>query len=73
MTLILFRIGLVVWLCAGACIAARRHDDALGLLLFGFIAVVVLYFPVTSQGTVTGYAWMFAGFCVAANQPSRIR
>jgi hypothetical protein len=73
MTLILFRIGLVVWLCTGACIAARRHEDALGLLLFGFIAAVVLYFPVTSQGTVTGYAWIFAGFCVAASQPPKIR
>jgi hypothetical protein len=66
--LILLRVALVITMCGGACVAARRHEDALGLLLFGFIGVVVLYFPVTSQGTATGYAWIFAGFCMAANR-----
>jgi hypothetical protein len=66
--LILLRVALVLWIGASACIAARRHGDALGLLLFGFIAMVVLYFPVTSQGTITGYAWIFAGLCMAANK-----
>jgi len=65
---IFLRIALVLWMGGSACVAARRHDDALALLLFGFIGIVVLYFPVTSQGTVTGYAWIFAGFCMAANK-----
>ncbi len=66
--LIFLRVTLVVWLGASSCIGARSHNNALGLLLFGFIGPVLLNFSVTSQGTVTGYAWIFAGFCMAANR-----
>ena len=72
MILIFFRVVLVVWLCGSACIAARRHDDALGLLLFGFIGAIILDSSVTSQGTVNGYAWIFVGFCMAANKAPEI-
>lgn len=61
-----FRILLVISLIAGAIVAARRRNDPLPLLLFGFIGVVLLYGQITGQGTVNGYAWMFAGFCMAA-------
>jgi hypothetical protein len=72
LVVILFRIALVVWLCANACIATRRKDDALGLLFFGFIGIVVLYSEITTQGTVSGYGWLFAGFCMAANRSEKV-
>jgi hypothetical protein len=72
MVVIFLRVVLVVWLCGSACIAARRHDDALGLLLFGFIGSVVLYSSMTGQSTVNGYGWIFAGFCMAANRSQEV-
>ncbi len=65
--LMILRIALVVWLGANACRATRITNDALGLLLFGFIGVVLLYGQITGQGSVNGYAWLFAGLCIVAS------
>ncbi|MBF6571130.1 MAG: hypothetical protein IVW54_19875 [Candidatus Binataceae bacterium] len=62
-----FRILLVASLIAGAVAAARRWGDLLPLLLLGFIGIVLLYGQITGQGSVNGYAWLFAGFCIAAS------
>jgi hypothetical protein len=70
---ILLRVALAVWLGANACIATRRNDDALGLLFFGFIGTTVLYSSITTQGTVSGYGWLFVGFCMAANRSQKVR
>jgi hypothetical protein len=64
---ICFRIVLVASLAAGAVAAARRWGDLLPLLLLGFIGIVLLYGQITGQGSVNGYAWLFAGFCMAAS------
>jgi hypothetical protein len=63
------RVVLILWLSGSACIATRRNDDALGLLLFGFISTVVLYSSLTMQSTINGYGWLFIGFSMAANRP----
>ncbi len=63
---IAFRIALVVWLLAGALAAAKRSNDLGPALLLGFFGIFLLYGQITGQGSVNGYAWLFAGFCVAA-------
>jgi len=65
---IAFRIALVVWLAKEAVVATRRSNNPLPLLLFGFIGIILLYGQITGQGTINGYGWLFAGFCMAANQ-----
>jgi hypothetical protein len=62
---IIFRVTLVLWLIAGAVASTRRWNDALPSLLVGFIGVILLNGQITGQGTVNGYAWLFAGFCMA--------
>ena len=66
-----FRILLVASLIAGGVAAARRWGDLLPLLLLGFIGIVLLYGHITGQGSVNGYAWLFAGFCMAASSTAR--
>ncbi len=64
---ILFRIALVTWL-ASTCIAgARRIGDPLPILLLAYVSVELLYGQVTGHGTINGYAWLFAGLCLAAS------
>ncbi len=66
---IAFRVLLVISLLASAVATARRKYEPLPLLIIGFIGGVLLYGQITGHGTVNGYAWMFVGFCIAANKP----
>ena len=36
------------------------------LLLFGYVAYLLMLGQVTGQGAVNGYAWLFTGLCIAA-------
>lgn len=65
---IAFRVLLFGSLFTGAIVAVRRRYEPLPLLLMGFIGGVLLYGQITGQGTVNGYAWMFGGFCIVANE-----
>ena len=65
---ITFRVSLVLWLVAGAIKSARRSCDPVSFLLLGFIGPILLYGQ-HGQGTINGYAWLFAGFCIVANNP----
>jgi hypothetical protein len=65
---ILFRITLVVWLARGAFAATKRTNNPIPLLLFFFVGVVLFNGQITAQGSINGYAWLFAGFCIAANR-----
>jgi hypothetical protein len=64
---IVYRTILVVVLVIGAAGASRRYNDMLPALLISFIGITLLYGQITSQGSINGYGWLFAGFCMAAN------
>ena len=65
---IAFRIALVIWMGRAAFIATRRSNNPLPLLLFGFCGILLVTGQITGQGSVNGFAWLFAGFCMAANR-----
>jgi hypothetical protein len=63
---IIFRLILVGWLGVTSISGARRTGSPLPLLLFAFVGNELLAGELTGNGTVNGYAWLFAGFCLAA-------
>ena len=65
---ILYRIWLLYYIGRAALIATRRSRNPLPLIFFGFIFLVLLNSQITLQGTINGYGWLFAGFCMAANR-----
>ncbi len=65
---IAFRIAFVGWLCSRAIVATKMSNNPLPMLLFGFIGIIIFYGQITGQGTIGGYGWMFAGFCMAAKR-----
>jgi len=65
---ICYRITLVAALLKGAVLGTRRSSNLLPILLFSFIGITLLYGQITGHGSVNGYGWLFAGFCLAANR-----
>ncbi len=63
-----YRVWLFFWLLYGSIIATRRSSNPLPLMLFSFEGAIILIGQMTLQGTVNGYGWLFAGFCIAANR-----
>jgi len=62
------RIAFVFWLTKSAVRTAKHVGNPLPLLLVGFIGVILLQGQVTGHGSINGYGWLFAGFCMAANR-----
>jgi hypothetical protein len=67
---IAFRVAFVIWLGKEAVGATVRSGDPLPLLLFVFIGIHLFGSQITGHGTVNGYAWLFAGFCMSINRRS---
>lgn len=65
---IIYRLWLVAWIFAGAVVATRRANNPLPIVLFGFEGVLLATGQLTLQSTFNGFGWLFAGFCIAANQ-----
>lgn len=63
-----YRAWLFFWIFGSAIVATRRANNPLPLLLFSFGGILILVGQMTLQGTVNGYGWLFAGFCIAANK-----
>jgi len=63
---IFYRIALFGWLAKCCLAGARAGGLQLPLLLFIFCGTDLLYGQLTGHGTVNGYAWLFAGFALAA-------
>jgi hypothetical protein len=68
---ILFRLTFVAWLARGAFAATRRSGHPFPWLLCVYVAVMLLEEQITGNGTINGYAWLFAGFCMAATWRAR--
>lgn len=69
---ILFRVGLTLWLGVIVLRATRRGAGPLPLLLYAYVGYVLLLGQITGQGAINAYAWLFAGFCLAAaTDPAR--
>ena len=60
------RLYLTLWLARHAVRAARRSGDVTAIILFGFVGIVLLQGQITGHGTINGFAWLFAGLCIAA-------
>ena len=69
---ILYRLFLVLWLACGAARTAYVANHPLPLMLVAFIGPIIAIWYITRIGTVNGYAWLFVGFCIAANRLSAI-
>jgi hypothetical protein len=67
---IVFRVAFVIWLGKESVAATVRSSDPLPLLLFAFIGTYLFSGQITGHGTLNGYAWVFAGFCMAINRGS---
>jgi hypothetical protein len=63
---IVFRIGLILWAGWDACKCTYYCGHPLPVLLFGYTGTILFNGPITGQGTINGFAWMFLGFCLAA-------
>lgn len=63
---IVFRIALTIWLGLVVLRATRRGAGPLPFLLYAYTGYVLLLGQITGQGAVNGYAWLFAGFTIAA-------
>ena len=68
MMYIAFRVLLVVWLFRCAMKAVNRTSNPLPLLLIAFIGPIFAVWYINHIGSVHGYGFLFAGFCMAANQ-----
>jgi hypothetical protein len=68
-----YRFSLLVWLAVGAVRATRCYSHPLPILLVGFIGLTLLFGQMTGHGTISGYAWLFVGFVMAANNSLKNR
>jgi hypothetical protein len=65
---IALRVVLTIWLGMLALRAVRRGADPLPWVLYGYAGYTLLLGQITGQGAINGFAWLFAGFCIAAAQ-----
>ena len=69
---IAFRVAFVVWLTRRVLTATRRAADPLPMMLLAYVGFVVLLGQITGNGTINVYAWLFAGFCMAATRAALV-
>jgi hypothetical protein len=63
-----YRFWFTAWLVLYAVKATARSHNPLPLILIGYESITLSIGQMTMQGTINGYGWMFAGFCIAANR-----
>ena len=61
---ILYRIAFTTTLAGRVWRATRMADDPFPMLLFGYVAMGLLYGQLTGHGTVGGFVWLFLGLCM---------
>lgn len=70
------RLALVAWLTGMALRATRLLADPMPLLLWSYVAYLLVMGQMTGQGTINFYGWLFAGLLIAscnAPLPARTR
>jgi hypothetical protein len=67
---IVFRLAFTLWIGNRCLRATRRRGDPLPLMLFAFVALMMLMAQMTGNGTHIGYTWVFVGLCLAASRPA---
>jgi hypothetical protein len=65
---IAYRFALLAWIILYAVKAVRATGQTLPLALAGFSVPLLAYMQMTGHGTLTGYTWVFVGFCIAASR-----
>ena len=68
---IVYRYMLFFWVFRLSLEAARQYKEILPITLVGFISPLLLFLQINGQGTLTGYVWLFFGFCLAAIKLSK--
>jgi hypothetical protein len=63
-----YRYWLTVSIGRDAFRAGRRSHNPLPIIFFGYEVINLAIGQMTLQGTINGYGWLFAGFCLAANR-----
>lgn len=63
---IIFRIVFTIILGMRAMSAARKSSQALPIILFGFVGIMLLNGQVTGNGVINGYCWIFVGLLMAS-------
>ncbi len=63
---VLMRLALVAWLTRMALRATRRLGDPLPLMLWSYVAYVLVMGQITGQGTINFFGWLFAGLLIAS-------
>jgi hypothetical protein len=63
---IVYRIVLTAWMGLHSLAGSRRIADPMAVMLFAYVGVELLNGQITGHGSVNGFIWMFAGFCLAA-------
>jgi hypothetical protein len=67
---VVLRLVLVAWLTRMALSATRRLGDPLPLLLWSYVATVLVMGQLTGQGTINFFGWLFTGLLIASCQVS---
>lgn len=65
---IFLRLWLVLWLFKNAILAVRTSNNPFPLLAIIYIGPIIAVWYLTTIGSVNGYGWWFAGFCLAVNR-----
>jgi hypothetical protein len=63
---ILYRLLLFFWLGSLSLVRSYQTHNPLSLLFFGYTSLLFIFGHMTSQGTVTGFFWIFFGLNLAA-------
>ena len=68
---IIFRLTFAATLLRNGLRATQWSDHPFPLMLALFISVLLIYWQITGNGTLNGYAWLFVGFSMAATSKAR--
>ena len=65
---ILLRLSLAIKLFIGSIKALNVSGNSLSFILLSFLVMPLINGSITTQGTINGYVWLFAGFTMAASK-----
>jgi hypothetical protein len=69
---IVFRLCFAAWLTRLAFRATRQFADPMPVLLWSYVAYVIVMGQLTGQGTINFFGWLFAGLLIASGRPADV-